>query len=139
MKIHFLCLHVRFVGERNNINILPQVTALLGKTAYLNCRVKNLGNKTVSIQKQGLQLRCIKKSTQNFSYLFLVFNFYFCHFSIIYAHALFMQLMNEQIEKQQHKAWGEKAHTQIFRGYEGVASLEYRNELDSLNDIRWNG
>lgn len=23
------------------------VTALLGKTAYLNCRVKNLGNKTV--------------------------------------------------------------------------------------------
>ena len=26
-----------------------QVTALLGKTAYLNCRVKNLGNKTVSI------------------------------------------------------------------------------------------
>lgn len=25
------------------------VTALLGKTAYLNCRVKNLGNKTVSI------------------------------------------------------------------------------------------
>lgn len=25
------------------------VTALLGKTAYLNCRVKNLGNKTASI------------------------------------------------------------------------------------------
>lgn len=25
------------------------VTALLGKTAYLNCRVKNLGNKTVCI------------------------------------------------------------------------------------------
>jgi len=25
------------------------VTALLGKTTYLNCRVKNLGNKTVSI------------------------------------------------------------------------------------------
>lgn len=24
------------------------LTALLGKTAYLNCRVKNLGNKTVS-------------------------------------------------------------------------------------------
>lgn len=24
------------------------VTALLGKTTYLNCRVKNLGNKTVS-------------------------------------------------------------------------------------------
>ena len=27
----------------------PNVTALLGKTAYLNCRVKNLGDKTVSI------------------------------------------------------------------------------------------
>lgn len=25
------------------------VTALLGKTTYLNCRVKNLGNKTVSV------------------------------------------------------------------------------------------
>lgn len=24
------------------------VTAMLGKTTYLNCRVKNLGNKTVS-------------------------------------------------------------------------------------------
>jgi hypothetical protein len=24
------------------------VTALVGKTAYLNCRVRNLGNKTVS-------------------------------------------------------------------------------------------
>lgn len=24
------------------------ITALLGKTAYLNCKVKNLGNKTVS-------------------------------------------------------------------------------------------
>ena len=28
------------------------VTALLGKTAYLNCRVKNLGNKTVSINNE---------------------------------------------------------------------------------------
>ncbi|CAH2091710.1 unnamed protein product [Euphydryas editha] len=27
------------------------VTALLGKTAYLNCRVKNLGNKTVSSKR----------------------------------------------------------------------------------------
>lgn len=27
------------------------VTALLGKTTYLNCRIKNLGNKTVSISK----------------------------------------------------------------------------------------
>jgi hypothetical protein len=29
----------------------PNVTALLGKTAYLNCRVKNLGDKTVSTSK----------------------------------------------------------------------------------------
>lgn len=28
------------------------VTALLGKTAYLNCRVKNLGNKTVSFRQR---------------------------------------------------------------------------------------
>lgn len=34
-----------------------QVTALLGKTAYLTCRVKNLGNKTVSIQ--SIQAKCI--------------------------------------------------------------------------------
>ena len=33
----------------NHFSLLfPQITALLGKTAYLNCRVKNLGNKTVS-------------------------------------------------------------------------------------------
>jgi hypothetical protein len=31
------------------------VTALLGKTAYLNCRVKNLGNKTVSTLSECLQ------------------------------------------------------------------------------------
>lgn len=30
--------------------IIPKnVTALVGKSAYLSCRVKNLGNKTVSI------------------------------------------------------------------------------------------
>lgn len=33
---------------------LVQVTALLGKTAYLNCRVKNLGNKTVSIPTKNM-------------------------------------------------------------------------------------
>lgn len=27
------------------------VTALVGKTAYLNCRVRNLGNRSVSILK----------------------------------------------------------------------------------------
>lgn len=50
----FFMVFVYFVGI-NNINVLLQVTALLGKTAYLNCRVKNLGNKTVSIYRQGLQ------------------------------------------------------------------------------------
>lgn len=29
-------------------NASKNVTALVGKTAYLNCKVKNLGNKTVS-------------------------------------------------------------------------------------------
>lgn len=28
------------------------VTALVGKTAYLTCRVRSLGNRTVSLQKQ---------------------------------------------------------------------------------------
>nr|CAH7735319.1 unnamed protein product [Callosobruchus chinensis] len=27
------------------------VTALVGKTTYLNCRIRNLGNRTVSTQK----------------------------------------------------------------------------------------
>lgn len=31
------------------------VTALLGKTTYLNCRVKNLGNKTVSTVSEFIQ------------------------------------------------------------------------------------
>lgn len=30
-------------------NTLKNVTALVGKSAYLSCRVRNLGNKTVSI------------------------------------------------------------------------------------------
>lgn len=36
------------------------VTALLGKTAYLNCRVKNLGNKTVSVAYLLLSTSTIK-------------------------------------------------------------------------------
>ena len=37
------------------------VTALLGKTAYLNCRVKNLGNKTVSTFSEFicLDVKCL--------------------------------------------------------------------------------
>lgn len=33
------------------------VTALLGKTAYLNCKVKNLGNKSVSVESKS---RCFE-------------------------------------------------------------------------------
>lgn len=35
-------------GPYFDVTNSKNVTALLGKTAYLNCRVKNLGNKTVS-------------------------------------------------------------------------------------------
>ncbi|CAH1635037.1 unnamed protein product [Spodoptera littoralis] len=35
------------------------VTALLGKTAYLNCRVKNLGNKTLNMQVSWVRHRDI--------------------------------------------------------------------------------
>ncbi|XP_073962110.1 neurotrimin-like isoform X3 [Choristoneura fumiferana] len=35
------------------------VTALLGKTAYLNCRVKNLGNKTINMQVSWVRHRDI--------------------------------------------------------------------------------
>lgn len=38
-------------GPNFDATASKNVTALLGKTAYLNCRVKNLGNKTVSIKK----------------------------------------------------------------------------------------
>lgn len=35
-------------GPYFDISASKNVTALVGKTAYLNCRIKNLGNKTVS-------------------------------------------------------------------------------------------
>lgn len=35
-------------GPFFDISASRNVTALVGKTAYLNCRIKNLGNKTVS-------------------------------------------------------------------------------------------
>lgn len=43
------------VGHRSNAPIFDpstkrNVTALVGKSAYLNCRVRNLGNKTVSAE-----------------------------------------------------------------------------------------
>lgn len=33
------------------------VTALVGKTAYLNCRIRNVGNKTVSIANTTKKIR----------------------------------------------------------------------------------
>lgn len=35
-------------GPYFDISASKNVTALVGKTAYLNCRIRNLGNKTVS-------------------------------------------------------------------------------------------
>ncbi|XP_055694901.1 zwei Ig domain protein zig-8-like isoform X2 [Lutzomyia longipalpis] len=59
-------------GVKNNIEVDEQksgpyvdkaasknVTALLGKTAYLNCRVKNLGNKTMLLQVSWIRHRDI--------------------------------------------------------------------------------
>ena len=37
-----------FRGPYFDTSVSKNVTALVGKTAYLNCRVRNLGNKTVS-------------------------------------------------------------------------------------------
>ncbi|KAL6428087.1 hypothetical protein ACFW04_008454 [Cataglyphis niger] len=37
---------VRSTGPYFDKSVSTNVTALLGKTTYLNCRVKNLGNKT---------------------------------------------------------------------------------------------
>lgn len=36
-------------GPYYDVSASRNVTALVGKTAYLNCRIKNLGNKTVSL------------------------------------------------------------------------------------------
>lgn len=37
-----------FRGPYFDTSASKNVTALVGKTAYLNCRVRNLGNRTVS-------------------------------------------------------------------------------------------
>lgn len=37
-----------FRGPYFDVGVSKNVTALVGKTAYLNCRVRNLGNRTVS-------------------------------------------------------------------------------------------
>lgn len=43
------------------------VTALVGKTAYLNCRVRNLGNRTVRISFPGCQLLSFRLSSSYFA------------------------------------------------------------------------
>lgn len=50
--------HAPYVDRAHSKN----VTALLGKTAYLNCRVKNLGNKTVSRGAAGLGVEVVVAS-----------------------------------------------------------------------------
>lgn len=42
-----------------DISVPNNVTALVGKSAYLSCRVRNLGNKTVRIYKFIFCVLCI--------------------------------------------------------------------------------
>ncbi|XP_034240206.1 zwei Ig domain protein zig-8-like [Thrips palmi] len=52
--------HAPYVDRAHSKN----VTALLGKTAYLNCRVKNLGNKTVSwVRHRDIHLLTVARYT----------------------------------------------------------------------------
>ncbi|XP_076625019.1 zwei Ig domain protein zig-8 isoform X2 [Colletes latitarsis] len=46
-------------GPYFDVSASKNVTALLGKTTYLNCRVKNLGNKTMSLQVSWVRHRDI--------------------------------------------------------------------------------
>ncbi|CAK1551595.1 unnamed protein product [Leptosia nina] len=46
-------------GPHFDLAASKNVTALLGKTAYLNCRVKNLGNKTLNMQVSWVRHRDI--------------------------------------------------------------------------------
>ena len=57
-----------------DLNHSGDVTAVLGKTALLNCRVKNIGNKTVSL---FLKLECKKKKlSRDFTFSNCGFCFY---------------------------------------------------------------
>ncbi|EAA03800.4 AGAP002135-PA [Anopheles gambiae str. PEST] len=52
------------VGPYFDVAASKNVTALLGKTAYLNCRVKNLGNKTVSwVRHRDIHLLTVGRYT----------------------------------------------------------------------------
>ncbi|KAL1396312.1 hypothetical protein pipiens_002714, partial [Culex pipiens pipiens] len=51
-------------GPYFDISASRNVTALVGNTAYLNCRVRNLGNRTVSwIRHRDLHLLTVGKAT----------------------------------------------------------------------------
>ncbi|XP_050681560.1 uncharacterized protein LOC126976969 isoform X2 [Leptidea sinapis] len=51
--------HTPKTGPYFDLAASKNVTALLGKTAYLNCRVKNLGNKTLNMQVSWVRHRDI--------------------------------------------------------------------------------
>lgn len=46
-------------GPYFDLTASKNITALVGKTAYLNCRVKNLGNKTVCIKCPHILCVCM--------------------------------------------------------------------------------
>jgi hypothetical protein len=48
------------------------VTALVGKTAYLNCRVRNLGNKTVGLFHVTAERACALRYAQKMQNLLLL-------------------------------------------------------------------
>lgn len=57
-KAEFLRSGMPFIDKAAS----PNVTGLLGKTAYLNCRVKNLGDKQVSWWKKDWLVKNIERN-----------------------------------------------------------------------------
>lgn len=53
-------------GPYFDTTVPNNLTGLVGKTAYLNCRVKNLGNRTVSLRLPGPGPGPIKASSTLF-------------------------------------------------------------------------
>lgn len=70
-------------GPFFDVSASKNVTALVGKSANLNCRIKNLGDKTVRI---------------DFSSIIQIFFFFFSHFIIIcYSHIADIYFLFEKI------------------------------------------
>ena len=61
--------------------IPTNVTALVGKSAYLSCKVKNLGNKTVSTYAHASYYNC---ASTNASYIYTNENFHKKNFRFIW-------------------------------------------------------